>query len=84
MYSQDPAGDWGSDTLIVPFWKRLVGFARVLVAAGGCETVAVPVLADDLALYDDAMALRIQPGAYNITAGGRSDLDFLNAPLVMA
>jgi hypothetical protein len=29
------------------------------------------------------MALRIQPGAYNITAGGRSDLDFLNAPLVM-
>ncbi len=84
VYSQDPVGDWGSETLVVPYWKRLVGFARVRIAAGGCETAAIPLLADDIALYDDSMTLRIQPGAYNITAGGRSDTDFLNAMLVMA
>lgn len=84
VYSQDPVGDWGSDTLVVPFWKRLVGFGRVRVTAGACETAVIPVLADDLALYDDGMTLRIQPGQYTITAGGRSDTDFLNATLVMA
>ena len=84
VYSQDPVGDWGGDTPVVPYWKRLVGFARVAVGAGACEAVGVPILADDLALYDDAMTLRMQPGAYTISAGGRSDQDTLQAPLLLA
>jgi hypothetical protein len=84
VYSQDPVGDWGGSALVVPHWKRLVGFARVAVAAGACAGVQVPILADDLAVYDDAMALRIQPGAYTISAGGRSDTDTAQAPLVLS
>ena len=84
VYSQDPVGDWGGEVLVVPFWKRLVGFARVFVGAGECASVDVPVLADDLALYDDRMVLRIQPGAYTISAGGRSDQDTAQAALVLA
>ncbi len=84
VYSQDPVGDWGGDVVIAPYWKRLVGFARVQLAAGACGSVSVPLLADDLAVYDDAMALRIQPGAYTISAGGRSDQDTAQAPLVLS
>ena len=83
VYSQDPVGDWGVDILVVPFWKRLVGFGRVSVAAGACETLSLPILADDLALYDPQMVLRIQPGNYTISAGGRSDQDTLQSLLIL-
>ena len=79
----DPAGGFGFDTPIVPYWKRLAGFARVNLAAGACGDAAVDLLADDLAVYDDAMALRVVPGAYTVSAGGRSDLDALKAALVL-
>jgi len=83
VYSQDPpASDF--DTPLVPYWKRLVGFGRVLLDAGACSDVAVPLLCDDLALYDPGMTLRIIAGNYTITAGGRSDEDTLQATLVMA
>lgn len=62
---------------IVPHWKRLVGYGRLALAAGACATLDVPVLADDFALYDDAMALRVVPAEYVLSAGGRSDLDAL-------
>lgn len=87
VYSQDPPGDWGgafSDVAIVPFWKRLVGFARVSLASGACTVASVPLLADDLAHYDPGMVLRIQPGTYTISAGGRSDQDTLSQPLALA
>jgi beta-glucosidase len=84
VYVQDPIAGFGFETPIVPMWKRLVGFARVPLEAGACDTAAVPILADDLAVYDDLMQLRVVPGAYVVTAGGRSDTDFLSAPLVLA
>ena len=83
VYVQDPAGGFGFDTPIVPFWKRLVGFARVPLGAGACGAVDVPLLADDLAVYDDNMQLRVVPGAYTVTAGGRSDQDVLSALLIL-
>lgn len=83
VYSQDPsASDF--DTPLVPYWKRLVGFGRIALDAGACGSLAVPLLADDLALYDPAMTLRIIAGTYRITAGGRSDTDTLAAALVLA
>ena len=84
VYSQDPVGDFGSDIIIVPYWKRLVGFARVPLAAGECGAIDIPLLADDLATYDDAMVLRVRPGNYTISAGGRSDTDTLQEALVLA
>lgn len=83
VYSQDPPGDWGSAVVVVPYWKRLVGFSRVTVAAGGCETAVVPILVDDLAVYSDAMELRVQPGRYLISVGGRSDADVLQANMTL-
>ncbi len=83
VYSQDPVGDWGGDSVVTPYWKRLVGFARLAVAAGACETASIPVLADDLSMYDDAMTLRVKAGNYTISAGGRSDQDTAQAALVL-
>jgi hypothetical protein len=81
VYARDPVG--GSRLGIVPFWKRLVGYGRVPVAAGACADAVLPVLADDLAQYDDDMALRVLPGTYAISAGGRSDQDTLQANVTL-
>jgi len=75
VYSQDPRGMFS--TPIVSYWKRLIGYGRISLSAGSCGTLDVNVVADDIALYDDMMTLRIVPGTYLITAGGRSDQDFL-------
>ena len=75
VYSQDPSGPSVSPLGIVPFWKRLVGYGRLALGPGACGTLSVDVTADDLALYDDDMVLRVAAGTYIITAGGRSDLD---------
>ena len=75
VYSQDPRGMFS--TPIVSYWKRLIGYGRIALSAGSCGTLDVNVVADDIALYDDIMTLRIVPGTYIITAGGRSDQDFL-------
>jgi beta-glucosidase len=68
---------------IVPHWKRLVGYGRAVLAAGACATLDLPVIADDLALYDDAMVLRVVPADYVFSAGGRSDLDVLVANVTL-
>ena len=68
---------------IVPHWKRLVGYGRAALAAGACATLDLPVLADDLALYDDQMVLRVVPAMYVFSAGGRSDLDLLVANVTL-
>ena len=81
VYSQDPRGAFA--TPIVPHWKRLVAYGRLPLAAGACGELALPVLADDLALYDDAMTLRIAAGVYIISAGGRSDQDFMQANVTL-
>lgn len=81
VYSRDPRA--ASALGIVPYWKRLVGYGRIALAAGACGALTVPVLADDLAQYDDAMTLRIVPGRYTISAGSRSDLDTLQANVTL-
>ena len=74
VYSQDPRGAF--PTPVVIYWKRLIGYGRIALTAGTCNTLDINIIADDLALYDDVMTLRIVPGMYIITAGGRSDQDF--------
>ena len=68
LYARLPPQDlFGPDGLpVVPHWKRLVGYAKVFLAAGACGDAVVTVTADDLALYDDVMQLRGVPG----TIGG--------------
>jgi len=83
VYSQDPRGLGTSRLAVVPFWKRLVGYGRIALAPGECGSLAVPVTADDLALYDDGMTLRVLPGTYVISAGGRSDTDTLQQTVEM-
>ena len=73
VYSQDPRAAFALP--IVPHWKRLVAYGRLPLAAGACGELALQVSADDLALYDDAMTLRVAAGRYLISAGGRSDQD---------
>jgi beta-glucosidase len=78
LYARSAPQDLFPDGLpIVQHWKRLVGYGRVQLAAGACATLDLPALADDFALYDDGMTLRVVPGAYVVSAGGRSDLDTL-------
>ena len=81
VYSQDLVF---FPTPIVRYWKRLVGYAKVFLAAGACGDAVVTVTADDLALYDDVMQLRVVPGTYVISAGGRSDQDILQANVTLS
>ena len=70
VFAQDPAGV-AAGRLVRP-WKRLVAFARVPVAAGGAQTAALAVAADDLAFYDASMRLGVQRGNYTISVGQSS------------
>ena len=84
LYAQGPLGMPASFAVpVVPHWKRLVGYGRLALAAGQCGELALDVVADDLAVYDDAMRLRVVPGNYVVTAGGRSDLDTLRANVTL-
>jgi beta-glucosidase len=86
LYARLPPQDlFGPDGLpIVPHWKRLVGYGRIALTAGACGTLDLPAIADDFALYDDAMVLRVLPAAYIISAGGRSDTDLLAVNVTLA
>jgi beta-glucosidase len=75
VYSQDPSGAF--NTPIVPYWKRLIGYGRLFLNAGQCNTITISILADDIALYDDQMTLRLVPGTYIISTGTSSNTDFL-------
>jgi beta-glucosidase len=53
--------------------KRLVGWARVELAAGESKVVAVPVDRDHLNVFDEATdGWKLVPGSYTIMAGGSS------------
>ena len=52
----------------VPYFKRLVGFAKAPVNAGGSAVIEHTITAEDLATYDDAMSLRVVPGSYYLQA----------------
>jgi hypothetical protein len=73
VYAKDPRGT----SIYVRFWKRLVGYGRLFLSAGACGNLTLPISADDLAIYDDSMQLRVVPGMYLISAGGASNADLL-------
>jgi beta-glucosidase len=53
--------------------KRLIGWARVDLAAGESKTVTVPVDRERLTIYDEASgAWKLVPGSYTVLAGGSS------------
>jgi beta-glucosidase len=58
--------------------KRLIGWARVELAAGESKVVTIPVERDHLTVYDEAAdTWKLVPGSYAILAGGSSQ----NLPL---
>lgn len=59
----------------IRYWKRLVAFERVILAAGASASVTIPVSWFDLAMYDGDMTLRVVPGNYTLSAGGASNTD---------
>ena len=70
VYASDPAGALPH----VPFWKRLVGFARVRVAAGATAEATVPISWEDLAAYapEEEGKMKVYCGAYVVSVGGDS------------
>jgi beta-glucosidase len=53
--------------------KRLIGWARVELAAGESKTVVIPIAPERLTVYDEgADAWKLIPGSYNVLAGGSS------------
>ncbi len=49
---------------------QLAGFRRLHLPPGGRETVAFRIDPDQLAVYDDDGAPRVEPGTYRISLGG--------------
>jgi beta-glucosidase len=53
--------------------KRLIGWARVALAAGESKTVTIPVANDRLTVYDEGTdGWKLVPGSYTVLAGGSS------------
>jgi beta-glucosidase len=53
--------------------KRLIGWARVELAAGESKLVSIPVSHDRMTVYDEAAdSWKLVPGNYTIMAGGSS------------
>jgi beta-glucosidase len=53
--------------------KRLIGWARVELAAGESKQVSIPVMHDRLTIYDEASDdWKLVPGSYTVMAGGSS------------
>ena len=78
VYVQDPRG-----LPFVPYWKRLVAFARVDLAAGASSDVTIDVRRDDVAMYDDSatgdFALELFEGVYALSVGTDSEYALLAA-----
>ena len=88
VYSRDPRGGRGGARAVVPYIKRIVGFARLPLAAGQCGNATLTLSADDLAQHatDSAGAslqLGVLPGNYTFSTGPHSRADTLTASLVL-
>jgi beta-glucosidase len=58
--------------------KRLIGWARVALAAGESKTISIPVERDNLTVFDEGTdGWKLVPGNYVVLAGGSSQ----NLPL---
>ena len=71
---------------IVRYWKRLVGFQKVMVKAGESAFVTVEVSVDSLAVYTTAQpgapaagVRSVLEGEYRLSAGGSSATDLSTA-----
>lgn len=89
VYARDPRGGTGGARRVAPYVKRIVGFARLPLAAGACGDAVIGVSADDLATYATDYAganlrLAVAPGAYVFSTGPSSREDVFNATLVVA
>lgn len=69
----------------VPFWKRLVGFARCFVAAKTAQVCTVEVMKEDLACYDPIAKerMRIYGGVYQVSVGGSSNSDLMTKQIAV-
>ena len=64
--------------------KRLIGWARVELAAGESKLVTIPVDHDHLTIYDETTdAWKLVPGSYTIMAGGSSQALSLHQQLTL-
>jgi beta-glucosidase len=52
--------------------KELRGFQKVSLQPGEKKTVKFTLTADDLALYDQSMVRRVEPGTFNVMVGSSS------------
>ena len=89
VYARDPRGGTGGARRVVPYVKRIVGFARLQLAAGACGDAVIGVTADDLATHETDYAgaglrLTVIPGKYSFSTGLHSRADVLNTTLVVA
>jgi beta-glucosidase len=64
--------------------KRLIGWARVELAAGESKLVTIPVDRDHLTIYDESTdSWKLAPGSYTIMAGGSSQALSLHQELTL-
>jgi beta-glucosidase len=64
--------------------KRLIGWARVELAAGESKTVSIPVERERLTVFDEgADGWKLVPGGYTVLAGGSSRELPLSAQVVL-
>jgi len=64
--------------------KRLIGWARVELAAGESKEVSIPVTRNRLTIYDEASDdWKLVPGSYNVMAGGSSQDLPLHQPVTL-
>jgi len=89
LYARDPRGGTGGARAVAPYVKRVVGFARLPLAAGACGNASVTLSGDDLAQHaTDAAGANLQlgvlPGAYTLSTGPHSRADTLTAVLELA
>lgn len=69
VYVKDPSG-----LGVVPYWRRLIGFAKVFVKAGSSASAIVGVRWINFAQYDTDMDMRVFPGTYTVLAGPQSNV----------
>eukprot|EP01084_Bolivina_argentea_P287836 493945_1 len=65
------------DIVLVRYWKRIIGFQKVYVEAGGSVKVSVDIRFDDVAMFLDETYTKFEvyPGNYTVRVGPNSRAD---------
>ncbi len=77
LYLNDPVA-----SLVRPL-KELKGFQKIMLQPGEQRTVSFTIDAGMLAFYNDKLALRAEPGDFNVMIGSASDAIRLKAKFCM-